>query len=68
MRFKNYVNEAAQVVAKFKKGSDTWEMKKEFRWGGLLTWVIYVNGKETDQLAPNLDKTAALKKFKEMEK
>ncbi|HUS51490.1 MAG TPA: hypothetical protein VMZ91_15075 [Candidatus Paceibacterota bacterium] len=63
MKLKEYMNEGKKVVAKFKKDGKLWELSKEFRWGGFLTHVIYVDGKEVDQLAPNLDPKIAIKEF-----
>jgi len=41
-----------------------WELAIEARWGGIPTPIILKDGKEVDQLAPNLKDYAAKREFK----
>ena len=53
------------VAAKIKHKGHTYELKKSFRWGGLLTHIVYKDGKEIAQEAPNLKSEIAIKRFKD---
>jgi hypothetical protein len=52
------------VVAKIKFKGSTYELKKDFRWGGMLTHIVYIDGKEITQEAPNLKPEIAISNFK----
>ena len=66
MKLKDYLMEAKDdVVASMKVKGKKYELKRDFRWGGLLTHIIYIDGKEVAQEAPNLDPKIAIKRFKE---
>lgn len=65
MRFKEYLKEGKSIkLLKIKNNGITWELKKDIRWGGFITYIIYKNGKEFGQYPPNLDKKIAIKTFK----
>jgi hypothetical protein len=51
-------------VAKIKFKGSTYELKKDFRWGGMLTHIVYIDGKEITQEAPNLKPEIAISNFK----
>jgi len=66
MKLKDYLMEAKDdVVASMKVKGKKYELKRDYRWGGLLTHIIYIDGKEVAQEAPNLDPKIAIKRFKE---
>jgi len=67
MSFKEWLNEE-KIIDKLKYKGDDYKLTLEYRWGGMATYIIFKNGYEQDQLAPNIKEVLAKKEFKKLVK